>query len=192
MSKIYELFGYRLQMWNAEAEENLSRAWCPFMDAECDGGGNRYQSAIDLRKNPALKKRIPEKDTIQCGVCSLQPHAGEQPWIVCPRRLLSLKRGNLSGHQAHVRGQLSAYAGLNKNKSYSAWSEIKIKIETASEEDEAKSFDYTFDYVIAGNEPKRVSGVSSMLGVPMGIVQRTAENSGFTLASRNEEIWIDN
>ena len=42
MSKIYELFGYRLQNWNIEAENNLSRAWCPFMNAECDGGGNRY------------------------------------------------------------------------------------------------------------------------------------------------------
>ncbi|MCL2322182.1 MAG: hypothetical protein FWC47_08780 [Oscillospiraceae bacterium] len=96
MSKIYELYGYRLQNWDDEAENNLRRAWCPFMNAECDGGGNRYQSAIDLQINPDLKARIPEKDTIQCGVCSLQTRVGEQPWIICPRRLLSLKKGNLS------------------------------------------------------------------------------------------------
>lgn len=71
MSKIFELFGYRLSNWTEEAEDNLQRAWCPFMNAECDGGGNRYQSAIDLRTNKLLRERIPNKDAIQCGVCSL-------------------------------------------------------------------------------------------------------------------------
>jgi hypothetical protein len=79
MSKIFELYGYRLRNWGDDAEGNMRRAWCPFMDAECDGGGNRYQSAIKLRHNPELKKRIPRKDTIQCGVCSIQNRAGEQP-----------------------------------------------------------------------------------------------------------------
>jgi len=192
MSKIYELYGYRLQNWNTDAENNLQRAWCPFMDAECDGGGNRYQSAIDLSNNPALKKRIPEKDTIQCGVCSLQTRAGEQPWIVCPRRLLSLKRGNLSTHQAYIRNQLSAYANLDKGKTYSAWAEVKIKTEATTEDDESKSFDYTFDYVLTGIERKRISEVSSMLDIPANIVQKTAEKSGYTLALRNGEMWIDN
>lgn len=49
MSKIFELYGYRLDSWNKEAADNRAKAWCPFMDAECDGGGNRYLSALDLR-----------------------------------------------------------------------------------------------------------------------------------------------
>ena len=192
MSKIFELYGYRLDHWNEEAEKNLSHAWCPFMNAECDGGGNRYQSAIDLRKNPALRKRIPKKDTIQCGVCSLQTRVGEQPWIVCPRRLLSLKKGNLSAQQAYVREQLSTYAELDKGKTYSAWAEVKIKTESTTEDDEAKSFDYTFDYVLTGTGRKQISEVSSMLDIPVNVVQKTAEKSGFTLALRNGETWIDN
>ena len=44
MSKIFELYGYRLDCWNEEATANREKAWCPFMDAECDGGGNRYLS----------------------------------------------------------------------------------------------------------------------------------------------------
>ena len=53
MSKIYELYGYRLQNWNDEAENNLRQAWCPFMAAECDGGGNRYQSvALNKKEFP--------------------------------------------------------------------------------------------------------------------------------------------
>ena len=192
MSKIYELFGYRLQNWNAEAEHNLSNAWCPFMNAECDGGGNRYQSAIDLRNNPELKKRIPGKDFIQCGVCSLQTHSGGQPWIVCPRRLLSLKKGNLSIHQAYVRKQLSTYANLDKCKAYSVWAEVKIKTESTTDDDESKSFDYTFDYVLAGSESKRLSELSLMLNKPNQTVKKIAEKNGFTLALRNNEMWIDN
>ena len=34
MSKIFELYGYRLDHWTEEAEKNLIRAWCPFMNAE--------------------------------------------------------------------------------------------------------------------------------------------------------------
>ena len=120
MSKIYELYGYRLQNWSDEADNNMRRAWCPFMNAECDGGGNRYQSAIDLRNKPALQSRIPNKDIIQCGVCSLQTHMNGQPWIVCPRRLLSLKHGNQTALQAYVREQLSKFANMSKSITYLA------------------------------------------------------------------------
>ena len=192
MSKIYELFGYRLQNWNTEAENNLSRAWCPFMNAECDGGGNRYQSAIDLRNNPALRERIPEKNIIQCGVCSIQTRTGEQPWIVCPRRLLSLKRGNLSVHQAYVREQLSTYANLDMTEAYSVWAEVKIKTEATTDDDEAKSFDYTFDYVLTGIERKPISEISSILDIPAKTVQKMAEKNGFTLALRSGETWVEN
>ena len=56
MSKIFELYGHRLDNWDKKAAANCSLAWCPFMDAECDGGGNRYSSALDVRSLPALRK----------------------------------------------------------------------------------------------------------------------------------------
>lgn len=192
MSKIYELYGYRLSHWNDAADANLRQAWCPFMDAECDGGGNRYQSAIDLRTSVALRERIPDKDIIQCGVCSLQTHEGEQPWIVCPRRLLSLKRGHLSDHQSYVRERLSSYAGLDKCKFYTAWAEVKIKTESTTEEDDQKSFDYAFDYVLTGTERKKITNIAEELHLPCATIQKNAEKNGYTLASRNSEIWIEN
>jgi len=193
MSKIFELYGYKLDCWNEEAEQNLSRAWCPFMDAECDGGGNRFQSAIDLRTNPNLKARIPNstKDAIQVGVCSLQPRVGEQPWIVCPRRLLSLKGGKLSDKQSHIRKQLSDFSELESNKKYLAWSEVKIKTEAVNDEDEAKKFDYTFDYILAGTQKRKLEEVAKLVDLPTAKVKRLAMSNGYTLASRNSEIWID-
>jgi hypothetical protein len=102
-----------------------------------------------------------------------------------------LKKGNLSEFQSSVREQLSKYAELNKTKTYYAWSEVKIKTESATEEDEAKSFDYTFDYVLSGIQRKKISDISSILNLPDNVVQKTAEKNGFTLASRDSEIWID-
>ncbi|MDR0987932.1 MAG: hypothetical protein LBM06_00520 [Prevotellaceae bacterium] len=191
MSKIFELFGYRLDQWNEAAAVNLSQARCPFMNRECDGGGNRYSSAIHLDEHSALKVKIPEKKMIQCGVCSLQLHTGEQPWIVCPRRLLSIKHGNLSSYQTNVRRKISTYSGLIEKRNYKVWSEVKIKTEIPNEEDEAKTFDYTFDYVIAGTERKRVDEVAENLEISSAIVRKTAESNGFTIASRNGVDWID-
>ena len=48
MSKIYELFGYPVTDKNPNVQESRKRAFCPFMSATCDGGGNRFQSEINL------------------------------------------------------------------------------------------------------------------------------------------------
>jgi hypothetical protein len=161
------------------------------MNAECDGGGNRFQSAIDLRSNSALSVRIPGKESIQVGVCSLQTHVGEQPWIVCPRRLLSLKGGRLSDKQEVVRKQLSAFSELDEGKKYLAWSEVKIKTESTNDDEEVKWFDYTFDYVLASVHRKRVADVAAIVDLPVNVVKRTAERNSYTLASRDSELWID-
>jgi hypothetical protein len=191
VSKIFELYGYRLDCWNEAAENNLKRVWCPFMDGECDGGGNRYLSAIDVKSNVNLSAKIKGKDIIQAGVCSLQMHGNEQPWIICPRRLLSLKNGNFSIYQSYVREKLSEYSELDKTKTHKAWSEVKIKTEVSSDDDEMKSFDYTFDYVISATERKNIVDIASLLSFSPETVKKTAEKNGYTVAFRNAEYWID-
>lgn len=192
MSKIFELFGYRLDSWNKRAAKNRAKAWCPFMGAECDGGGNRYLSALDLRKNTELQKYFPGKDIVQSGVCSLRLRDSEQPWIVCPRRLLSLRGQTQSEYQAHVRAQLAKYAELKPDKVYRAWSEVKMKIETTNDADEAKSFDYTFDYILAGSGRKRFSEVVELIGKGERTALSIAQANGYTIAMRGGEKWIDN
>jgi hypothetical protein len=64
------------------------------MDAECDGGGNRYLSHINLKQNDELAAFFPGRNFVPSGVCSLQLQNDSSPWIVCPRRLFFLaKRG---------------------------------------------------------------------------------------------------
>ncbi len=192
MSKIYELFGHRLDAWGAQAEANCKKAWCPFMDAECDGGGNRYLSAIDLRTHPKLAKKFPGKLLIQAGVCSLRIRDGEQPWIVCPRRLLSLRENSSRlNYQDHAKQQLSRYAGLPQGKDYLAWTEVKMKVGTTTDDEQEKFFDYTFDYIIAGSKKILLSEVSKMLSRSDKAIQKIAEENGFTLAKRGG-LWIEN
>lgn len=191
MSKIFELYGYRLDYWNEEATQNRAKAWCPFMDTECDGGGNRYLSALDLRKNPGLGKFFPGKDLVQSGVCSLRLRDNEPPWIVCPRRLLSFRTPIQSEYQAQVREQLAKCAELDLGKTYRTWSEVKMKIETTNDDDEAKSFDYTFDYIIAGSGRKKLSEIAELIGKGPRATLSIAETNGYTLAFRNGEHWVD-
>jgi hypothetical protein len=191
MSKIFELYGYRLDRWDVYARKNRERAWCPFMDSECDGGGNRYLSALDIRKNPRLKRYFPGKQIVQSGVCSLRLREDEQPWIVCPRRLLSLRGPARSQYQTHIKKQLGKYAQLKPGNTYRAWSEVKMKIETTNADDEAKSFDYSFDYIVAGSERKRISDVADLVGKGERTALTIAESSGYTIALRNGEHWID-
>ena len=190
MSKIFELYGYRLDSWNSLASTNREKAWCPFMDAECDGGGNRYLSALDISKNLKLRKFFPGKEIVQAGVCSLRLRDSEQPWIVCPRRLLSL-RGQESNHQAYVREQLLRYSSLEQGKLYRVWSEVKIKVETTNDDEEAKFFDYTFDYVIAGSRRIKLSEVAAFVGKGLRATQKIAEDNQYTLVSSSGELWVD-
>jgi len=191
MSKIFELYGYRLDCWTEDAAKNRAKAWCPFMDAECDGGGNRYLSALDLRKNFHLGEFFPGKEVVQSGVCSLRLREDEQPWIVCPRRLLSLRTQNQSEQQAYVRKQLAKCAELDLNQSYRAWSEVKMKIETTTADDEEKSFDYSFDYILTGSRRWRLSDVANLVDKSEKTALSLAETNGYTLAKRNGEYWID-
>ncbi len=191
MSKIFELYGYRLDCWNEEAAKNRSKAWCPFMNAECDGGGNRYLSALNLSKIPRLKEYFPGKDIVQSGVCSLRLKDSEQPWIVCPRRLLSLKANTRSRYQAHVREQIAKFAQLEAGQVYRAWSEVKMKIKTTNDDDETKSFDYTFDYIVTGSGRKKLSDICTLIGKRERATVKIAESNGYTIAHRSGEFWID-
>ena len=191
MSKIFELFGYRLDAWNDNAIANREKAWCPFMDAECDGGGNRFLSAINIKDFPRLKDYFPNKDVVQCGVCSLRIREKEQPWIVCPRRLLTLKSNPVTPYQDYVKQELIKYSNFEIGKKYKVWSEVKMKVETTNESHESKFFDYTFDYIITGVYRKPINEVASLINENEKKTRYLAEKNGFTIARRSGKFWVE-
>lgn len=189
MPKIFELFGHRVDQWDAAARENLAAAHCPFMGAECDGGGNRQQSAITLTPGTPLAEHFPGKSKVQSGVCSIRLDEESSPWIVCPRRLLALRKVD-TDHQAFARKHLTASSGLPSGD-YRVWSEVKMKQRTVTDADEEKSFDYTFDYVIAGSQPLPIADVAKLLSLTPKKVQRLALANGYTLSQSGGVQQID-
>lgn len=151
MSKIYEIFGFRLNDTSKDAQLHRARAWCPFMNDECDGGGNRYATKISLDQPSfqELKSKFPNKGELVPGVCSLEPAPGQMPWIVCPRRLLALGREQmgLRRFQAHLEKKLLTLLGYLPSTKLGVWREVKLQY-SEQESGIVKKFDYTFDYVL--------------------------------------------
>lgn len=152
MPKLFEIFGYRVNDGSREAESNRKAARCPFMGCDCDGGGNRYLSQIDLddlKYSDELKDYFKGRKSIPSGVCSIQPREGRSPWIVCPRRLLVLGREGMGqrAHQDFAETMLIEHSGFRSGEKLGVWSEVKVKHEIG-EGDNRKSFDYTLDYVV--------------------------------------------
>ncbi len=184
MSKIFEVFGYPLTSNHSDAIDCRTKAWCPFMESECDGGGNRHLSTLQLQDHPQLVQHFPKKKTVHVGVCSLLVR--EKPWIVCPRRLFVLRDESRSQLQARVREDLGQYSGLPRATEYRAWSEVKIKFSTA----EDKSFDYTFDYVLAGKDRKPLSEIAKLVKKSEKVCERIAIRNNFTLERCAGEHWV--
>lgn len=195
MPKIFELFGFPIADQSAEAQANRKRAHCPFMDAPCDGGGNRYASQVTPTRGSELKKFFPRIQHVHAGVCSLQLQPNARPWIVCPRRLLALGRDTPSTlrHQFYVEQVLLSHSPFVKGSTIGVWSELKVKFQSASEEndDDERGFDYTFDYVLAELGRVEMHEAERMTGISWQELQPKVEKAGFTLARRNGTYWID-
>lgn len=189
MSKIFELFGYPLTASDAEVTESRRHARCPFMVKECDGGGNRYASALHLKEGDELFEFFLRKPTVQAGVCSLL--IGDRSWIVCPRRLLTLHGNELSPLQEEIREHIVRYSDLSPRREYRVWSEVKITVRTTGETDKKRLFNYTFDYVIANATRMPMSKVMAIMQISETECHRIAERNDFSIVQRNGEEWID-
>jgi hypothetical protein len=136
VSQIFELFGYPLTDKSDKAQSSRRRAWCPFMNRECDGGGNRPQSSVKLEsinvryytpeERKSLKDFFDGHNQVHAGVCSLQLTPSTAPWIVCPRRLLSLtrERGDQDAYQRDLELALLKTLDYPSGTRLGIWSEM--------------------------------------------------------------------
>jgi hypothetical protein len=190
--QIFEIFGYPIDDRSEEAEQNRRAARCPFMGRDCDGGGNRYLSQIDLSRNPALRAMFPERSKLSAGVCSIQVKADTAPWIVCPRRLLVLGRER-AGERTHQRNseiETLRLLGYPSGTRLGLWPEVKLKY-TSVVNDVQMSFDYTFDYLIVPIASVSQSEIESATNESWSKLQRIFQNGGYAIAKRGNEFYIE-
>ena len=192
MPKIFELFGFPVEIQTKEAIECRKAAKCPFMGGDCDGGGNRYASQIDLNTNALLKKFFDNREFAPSGVCSIQVKEGDAPWIVCPRRLLVLGREKAVGraNQTDTETQVLKLLDYPKGTKLGVWSEVKLMIEEITDVGE-KTFHYTFDYVIVPIGKASEIEIVNLLGGNWSNWRKLFEKAGYSIARRDNLDFVE-
>ncbi|MDR1654274.1 MAG: hypothetical protein LBS01_11650 [Prevotellaceae bacterium] len=190
-NQIFELFGYVLDKQDDKAVYYRKNCLCPFTNNICDGGGNRYQTFLtqkNVEQNDLQNYFSKDLKLIPPGVCSLS--VKDVQWIVCPRRIFAFSNQENTEHNDFVVSILKKYCELIPNKNIGIWSEVKVKYSDDSD-DEAKSFDYTFDYIVASLGSKKISELAEKLNLSETKIRKQAEDNGYTIAVRGEDYYIE-
>ena len=144
MPKFHEVFGQDAYDQSKEVVANRKCAGCPFSGNRCDGGGNRHQTKIDLKKSGLEIFFSDELDEVIPGICSIK--SGDEIWITCPRRLLAFP-----SNPAEVNEGLNDYqkealirAGVPTNIDIGVWTEVRLRYK-----DDDASIKYDFDFLFA-------------------------------------------
>lgn len=193
MPKIFELFGYHPSDNSSDANECRGKAVCPFMNAPCDGGGNRYMSNVSTTSNSALADIYGKNVSVPCGICSIEIHERQDPWIVCPRRLLFLGNAGSSSakFQDNACSMLLKYATFPPRTRIGVWSELKIKYKSSNDSGDL-SFDYTFDYILVPLMPARLLDASKILGMSQRSTRTFLAESGYRMTPGDSGEFIVN
>ena len=190
MPKIYEILGYPITDNSEPVRQSRERAYCPFISSQCDGGGNRFMSEIDLSQHPELKTLFPGFSQIPSGICSIQLTEDASPWIICPRRLLYMgKKANANVLRGETQRALLSKCGYQSGTILGIWSEAKVKYTEETDDDTA--FDYTFDYVLMPLGRVKKDDAIAASGLPWKTLQKFLTDSGHTFAVRNGDIYIE-
>jgi len=144
-----ELFGTEI---HEEDSRNLRKnAHCPFMEAPCDGGGNRDMAQVTLSEDAGVRARFSEKvlgrGFVSCGICTIRTSGTKniqsKEWIICPRRLLNFGTNGFSPFQHKIIELLCRTAGFRSGNQIGIWSEISLDFKQGE-----KRFKYRLDYVL--------------------------------------------
>lgn len=189
MPKLFEVFGHHVGDNSEEAELCRRECRCPFMNADCDGGGNRYASDIQLSKNAALAEYFVGRNVVPSGVCSIQTRNDEPPWIVCPRRLLVLKESpDGRAHQSFAESLILKHSGSLPGTKLGVWPELKIKYTDSKSK---KSFDYTFDYILVPLGKAHHLQVETETCKRWDQIMPILQSEGYAISRESGEYFVD-
>ena len=125
----------------------MTSALCPFMQATCDGGGNRDMATVSLSQDPGLRARfnsqIVASGAVACAICSVSVKRNLQ--IICPNRLFYLgSSGAAHSYMQIALNFLCTLSGYSLNDKIAFWKEVTVNKRTK----QGQSFNYRLDYVL--------------------------------------------
>ena len=144
MPTIAELYGH--EFGSALSKQNLAAALCPFMQATCDGGGNRDMATASLALDPGLRARfnpqVVKSGSVACAICSV--NVKKEVQIICPNRLFYL--GSSTTVHPYMQSTLDflcTLCGYSSNDKIAFWKEVTVK-----QTQRGQVFDARLDYVL--------------------------------------------
>lgn len=192
MPKIYELLGYPISDNSEKVVASRRKAFCPFMNAPCDGGGNRFMSELLLKDHPELQHFFTSLERVPSGICSIQLSANTPPWIICPRRLLYMgSKANGETLKGATQQRLLSKCGFPVNSKIGVWAETKVKYTKENSTEDNVLFDYTFDYVLCQLGRVSLKSASNLTGWTENELKRKLTAAGYTLALINGDITVE-
>jgi hypothetical protein len=180
-TKIAELYGHAPSTYQDTAQRTTVARGCPIRNSICDVSANRHQTAfIDLDHRgvaPTEKEAIRQiygDEPLPLGICSCwtkrQNETVAKPWILCPKRLLSLEFP-IPVIPIEVRNHIAIPNGTKVG----VWREIKFRRREPKDTDRQEGetpdtsnrfFEYTFDYLLmALDEDNRPVGAPYIIEV---------------------------
>lgn len=192
MPKIFELLGYPLENRSPSVQDSRRHIFCPFMGAECDGGGNRFMSEISLTRHPELYEFFDNREKVPCGVCSIQLSNDTPPWIICPRRLLYMgKKADPEILLGVTQRQLLEKCDFERGTTIGVWTEVKVHYKYQRQRN-SQEFNYTFDYILMPLGRVGIEDACASAGIKGLKFEKILNRAGFTLGRINGEIIVDN
>ncbi len=192
MPQIFELLGYPVSDNTEKVVQSRKKAFCPFMNAMCDGGGNRFMSELSLKDHPELQQFFNSMETVPSGICSIQLSDNTPPWIICPRRLLYMgSKSNEKTFKSATAQRLLSKCDFPASSRIGIWAETKVKYVKAQSTEDNALFDYTFDYVLSKLGRVSLESASMQTGMAENMLKRKLTAAGYTLALVNGNIMIE-
>lgn len=189
-SRVAELYGRSPQVYRDASSAVKAARLCPIRDSICDVSANRHRVAnlnLDYKGiQPNEKQEILETygdEPLPLGICSCwtkrQNEQVGKPWILCPKRLLSLERP-----YPIIPNEVRQLIEIPNGTRVGVWSELKFR-RLEPQGDTNRFFEYTFDYLLMG-----LDADGHPIGVPYIIEVMTSSTRGGGLSEHMTDVLL--
>ncbi|HEY1349895.1 MAG TPA: hypothetical protein VGF67_09750 [Ktedonobacteraceae bacterium] len=190
-AKIAELYGQAPDIYKDSSAGQIVARTCPVRNSTCDVTANRHQVAhlgLDNRKsitsNEAAEIRNVYGNTpLPLGICSCwtrrQNETEARPWILCPKRLLSLEPP-----KPVIPREVRQLFQIADGTRVGVWSELKLR-HRERENANNRFFEYTFDYLLMG-----LDETGNPTGAPYIIEVMTSSTRGGGLTEHMVDVLL--
>jgi hypothetical protein len=172
---IAELYGRSPDVYKDRTTAIEVARLCPFRKTKCDVTANRNRVATLNLTYKGVKDDAESitgmygSEPLPLGICSCwttrQNETAAKPWILCPKRLLTLEPPC-----PLIPREVRQLIGIDEGARVGVWSELKLRV---NDKQGAQFFEYTFDYLLM-----EINDDGEPVGVPYIIEVMTSSTRG--------------